>query len=861
MIHSNVQTLHLQLCYDTSCQNPTPSVPTNASQINQCNPCANGYYADNYDPLATVSNGSCTGPSGCTNWVATNYNRHAYIDDGSCTYNCCGSSFVINGQGELVLTLGPGNTCAQNIGDYELTITQPDCQVYNDGTTNWMNQTGTISGSNTFSLTIGMAAIQAAAQAGTTGCPSGALHAGSWTAYVNYSMPLTLQGAAPTNCNSGYIVQTVTPGCTDDTTGTNPDVNGNCKGTNPANCTGLGCCGAGNGYLAEQYDPAATVNDGTCTYPVFGCTDSGTRNPSYVNQTGDINSTSCASCAENYDPNATVNDGSCEYWGCINPVTLTGAVASNAYAYLTHDCSGNNPSPSNPSNQDSSCCTYGTTGCIVDTTGCHPSISQIPHSIASGLLSSPYTGPIGIGTPCFQGTGGNNCGTCLDGTTCSTPGCCGAGNGFTHDNYDPICHALSQTPLSTACAGCTNNSCCSTPTVTGCATSAQPVTFPTPGCASVTGSNTFTIGSVLHDACVTDHDKTLCIPEVEGCMDPLAMNFGSYKPASAFGPFRSNTFFGLGAPRGCLAATHQQTHNYTQVTSATLMNPTIPESRNGRNGPNSGGPANCGGVNNPCNHCVYPVYGCMDNGTNPNFPGRPSNYPSGVHAINYDQAATVNQVSANNTTSPCCYDNGCILPNYFAVTSPSQQMNTAVNIGSTGCNDYINGVSGSSVNDCYGGMIDVSSEKIDGTADGSTVGNGLQLGNDDVPVALNGGGQCGTCQTPGSSPGPIEVGRFQNTDGYLDPGGYGNNNANTALVGSSTLTSNWSTLASSGGIACCDYYDGCSDPCAMNFNPNANTSPNAQTCTFGSIPFSPTNQPPWQSLHPCSTATPPVQSS
>ena len=186
-------------------------------------------------------------------------------------------------------------------------------------------------------------------------------------------------------------------------------------------------------------------------------------------------------------------------------------------------------------------------------------------------------------------------------------------------------------------------------------------------------------------------------------------------------------------------------------------------------------------------------------------------------------------------------------------------MNTAINLSTGGCQDYINGVSGSLVGDCYGGMIDVTGIMVSGTADGNTTGNGVQLGNTTVPVALNGGGQCGTCQTPGSSPGPIEVGRFQNTDGYLDPGGFGNNNANTALVGSSTLTSNWSTIAGSGGLACCDYHDGCSDPCAMNFNPSANTSPNAQTCTFGSIPFSPTNQPPWQSIHACSTAIPPVQ--
>ena len=43
--------------------------------------------ATNYNPLATVDDGSCILPvRGCTNPAATNYNRLATVDDGSCVF-------------------------------------------------------------------------------------------------------------------------------------------------------------------------------------------------------------------------------------------------------------------------------------------------------------------------------------------------------------------------------------------------------------------------------------------------------------------------------------------------------------------------------------------------------------------------------------------------------------------------------------------------------------------------------------------------------------------------------------------------------------------------------------------------------
>ena len=77
---------------------------------------------------------------------------------------------------------------------------------------------------------------------------------------------------------------------------------------------------------ANNYNPLATVNDGSCTYDVLGCTD-----PVAFNYNADAN-TDDGSCvyggctdvlATNYNANATIDDGSCEYdeiKGCTDPL-------------------------------------------------------------------------------------------------------------------------------------------------------------------------------------------------------------------------------------------------------------------------------------------------------------------------------------------------------------------------------------------------------------------------------------------------------------------------------------------------------------------------------------------------------------
>ena len=109
-----------------------------------------------------------------------------------------------------------------------------------------------------------------------------------------------------------------------------------------------------------NYNPLATIDDGSCVYCVYGCTDPDALYGYNPNATCDDGS--CVYCdygcmdpaANNYDPNATCDDGSCTYGvGC----GCTDILASN-YGY---DCSGNLVGYPPPC--DDGCCTYGGGNC------------------------------------------------------------------------------------------------------------------------------------------------------------------------------------------------------------------------------------------------------------------------------------------------------------------------------------------------------------------------------------------------------------------------------------------------------------------------------------------------------------------
>jgi len=130
--------------------------------------------------------------------------------------------------------------------------------------------------------------------------------------------------------------------------------------------------------LANNYDPTATFDDGSCTYDgILGCTDPGADN---YNPEATIDDGSCYiggiwGCtdfnAANYDPSATYDDGSCyyNYYGCTDPGAVNFDPNANAddgsCYYYNYGCT--NPLADNydpfADVDDGSCYFSGTFGC------------------------------------------------------------------------------------------------------------------------------------------------------------------------------------------------------------------------------------------------------------------------------------------------------------------------------------------------------------------------------------------------------------------------------------------------------------------------------------------------------------------
>ncbi|MDP4238814.1 MAG: T9SS type A sorting domain-containing protein [Bacteroidota bacterium] len=236
--------------------------------------------AKNYNPLATIDDGSCRYDSikvisGCTKKIALNYNPNATIDNGTCQYD---STKVISG-------------CTDKKAiNYNASATM------NNGTCQY----------NSISVVYGCTDPTA-------------------TNYNSY---------AKIN-NNNCIYKALIPGCTDSLAlnyNSTASVNdGSCKyETKIWGCTDL---------LAQNYDRGANHNDGNCTYAqaTKGCTDPAglNYNPSANQEDGSCiyNQRIALGCIDvhalNYNPYANKDNGSCIYKilsdtikGCTDPAAL-----------------------------------------------------------------------------------------------------------------------------------------------------------------------------------------------------------------------------------------------------------------------------------------------------------------------------------------------------------------------------------------------------------------------------------------------------------------------------------------------------------------------------------------------------------
>ena len=317
--------------------------------------------ACNYDADVTTDDGSCdfTSCVGCTDAEACNYNPEATVDDGSCvmpdpvdgcTDTCdfpvsvtesalgqgaAGSSVEFGAYGTLTtldVTLNwsqsegtgawpadmlvevglPDGSCVA-LGGYD--VTSASCTDLGNYAAVWPD-TWQVSDAGTYTTSVD---VSGAGLSGTGLWSITLTNGWSTGGASNYDVTFTMTGL----CTSDDID---IPGCTD-ATACNYDPNatvddGSCDFSSCSGCTDAMAC---------NYNPNATEDDGSCEFDsCVGCTDASACNydPSATiddrsclqldacGVCGGDNST-CSGCtdteADNYDPSATVDDGSCSY--------------------------------------------------------------------------------------------------------------------------------------------------------------------------------------------------------------------------------------------------------------------------------------------------------------------------------------------------------------------------------------------------------------------------------------------------------------------------------------------------------------------------------------------------------------------
>ena len=242
--------------------------------------------ASNFNPLATENDGTCIYPPvlGCTDPLANNFNPLATIEDGTCTYDILGCTDKNATNYNKDATKDDG-TCSYPPSDYKLNLSHIEC----------------VEGSVEihFVLLNVPDGITPGTLTYTYGTISPSKDTGNAWHYSDYKTDGYYNITSATVDVGGTTVNLHNPG----------DYAGNywCSPQNP------GCTDPN----ANNYDPEATVDDGSCLYsPVPGCLDpnADNYNPEATEDDGSCTFSGCTDAnATNFDPIATIDDGSCVY--------------------------------------------------------------------------------------------------------------------------------------------------------------------------------------------------------------------------------------------------------------------------------------------------------------------------------------------------------------------------------------------------------------------------------------------------------------------------------------------------------------------------------------------------------------------
>ena len=321
------------------------------------------FYAVNYDPYATVDDGSCIESlEGCTNPIANNYDSTANIDDGSCIIQGCMNPLATNynpeanspmgsywGDPEQGILGGMCFLCQESCGNVQMLLDggqnnyspnpngpgyivnefiPPGDDYYIPNSSDYLAvwayiNTGTASNSVCWDNMPYNFDGSIAAQAlldftnGVIDQDELDLYCPQYPEVLGCTDSTAINYDSSANSDDGSCYYN--PGCTDpEAINYNPEADfddGSCIGVI------LGCTDP----EAFNYDPEANTDDGSCIPVILGCTD-----PEAINYNPEAN-TDDGTCidailgctdpeAANYNINANTDDGSCYYNpGCTDP--------------------------------------------------------------------------------------------------------------------------------------------------------------------------------------------------------------------------------------------------------------------------------------------------------------------------------------------------------------------------------------------------------------------------------------------------------------------------------------------------------------------------------------------------------------
>ena len=326
-------------CTDAAACNydETVTIDDGSCESDSCAGCTDAM-ACNYDETATIDDGSCESEScaGCTDSDACNYDETATIDDGSClSLDCAGECGGTAELDECGVCGGDNSSCAgctdSNACNYDETAT------IDDGSCLTLDCAGECGGTAELdALDVCNGTCEADTNDNGVCDSEEGLGCTDETA-CNYDENAETDNGTCVYPDEFYDCD----GCINDADG-----DGVCDELEVAGCTNETAC---------NYTDGATDDDGSCIVPgdacddgdamtvndvigedcscagvpiVEGCTDPMACNydPTATVDDGSCDLESCAGCTDatacNYDETATIDDGSCEFEscaGCTNP--------------------------------------------------------------------------------------------------------------------------------------------------------------------------------------------------------------------------------------------------------------------------------------------------------------------------------------------------------------------------------------------------------------------------------------------------------------------------------------------------------------------------------------------------------------